>query len=202
MRWAEFRRLGWLAVALFCVGSVAGAAAAPLIVRPVFRATVAVQVVQGLPSNRILLLDWTGQRQLEDEARTLADVVDTRSVISAVIVRRHLPLTVPELASKISTDVPPNSTSISVRVTDPDRRTAVTLAREVTGRFAAVARSMLRAAWTGVRIAISHRTSVLRVEPSRVLAALVGAVCGLISTALIALIRRRTLPPGSGTRTA
>lgn len=202
MRWAEFRRVGWLAVALLCVGSAAGAAVAPLIVRPVFRATVAVQVVQGLPSSRILLLSWTDQRQLEGEVRSLADVVDTRSVISAVIVRRHLPLTVPELAWKISTDVPPNSTSISVRVTDPDRRTAVTLARAVTRRFAALARSMLRPGWTGLRIAISHRASVLRVEPSRVLAAIVGAVCGLISTALIALIRRRALLPASGTRTA
>jgi transposase len=40
-----------------------------------------------------------------------------------------------------------------------------------------------------------------RRDPRRVLAALVGAVCGLIATDLMVLDRRSALLPGSGTRT-
>lgn len=123
-RWGKMRRF---IAAMILLGAVIGLMVA-LNFSTYSTTATRFAVVTGAKSPEQLL---TMNTLLVSQSPSYAALASTSSVLQPVIDQLHLQTTPSELASRITTEVTPDSLLISIKTTDPDANQAVTIANAV-----------------------------------------------------------------------
>ncbi|MBF6606936.1 MAG: polysaccharide biosynthesis tyrosine autokinase [Chloroflexi bacterium] len=125
-------RLLIVAVVVLAIG---GAAIASALLPKVYSSRVTLIVGQSLTAVNPDINQLNASQQLRD---TYAQVATTRPVLTAVITTLHLNATPDALAKAVSTDLPPNSTLLTITAQESDPATAAAVANGIAAQLIAM----------------------------------------------------------------